>query len=308
MTKSDDLRKDTLELVMLKGLPASGKSTWAKDQIRKSTRPTIRINKDELRVMLHDGRWSKERETTIVGTRNWLATTALNNNQSVVIDDTNFAPVHEQQLYQIAIEANADFRIVTFDVGMEVCISRDESRLHSVGRAVIEDMYHKYVLTKPVYVVGQAYLPGVVICDLDGTIADPGDRNMYDETGLCKHDTPRRHVIQAVLGLVEASNAKLQFFTGRKATGANIVATTDWLQEEVIDEAGYWVKWDLKMRAEDDYRRDSLLKEYLYRTEVEGRYNVVAIFDDRNQVVKETWRPLGLGDKLFHVNASGRNF
>lgn len=52
------------ELIFLKGLPASGKSTWAKEYVR-SHKKALRVNKDDLRAMCHDSIHTKEREEFI---------------------------------------------------------------------------------------------------------------------------------------------------------------------------------------------------------------------------------------------------
>jgi len=45
-----------LTVTILKGLPGSGKTTWAKEQIAKSPGNYKRINKDDLREMLDNSR------------------------------------------------------------------------------------------------------------------------------------------------------------------------------------------------------------------------------------------------------------
>jgi hypothetical protein len=47
------------------------------------------------------------------------------------------------------------------------------------------------------------------------------------------------------------------------------------------------------MRKTDDFRKDSIIKEEIYQNEIEGKYNVLCVLDDRNQVV-EFWRAKGL--------------
>jgi hypothetical protein len=57
---------------------------------------------------------------------------------------------------------------------------------------------------------------------------------------------------------------------------------------------GEWTSLSpLLMRAEYDMRKDSIVKEEIYRQEILGRYNVWMVLDDRDQVV-EMWRLLGL--------------
>lgn len=130
--------------MMLKGLPASGKSTWAIDQVMQSKGKIKRINKDDLRSMLDAGEWSKENEAFIVWARDTLVEIALSEGYSVIVDDTNFNPEHEQTLRQLA-NYQANFEVKHFDTPLEVCIERDALRHKPVGRAVIEDMYNKYV-------------------------------------------------------------------------------------------------------------------------------------------------------------------
>ena len=50
-----------MKLIMTKGLPASGKSTWAKQYLDDNP-GTKRVNKDDLRAMLDNGKWSKRNE------------------------------------------------------------------------------------------------------------------------------------------------------------------------------------------------------------------------------------------------------
>ena len=48
------------------------------------------------------------------------------------------------------------------------------------------------------------------------------------------------------------------------------------------------------MRDVGDSRRDSVVKGELFSAYVDGVYDVRLVFDDRDQVVTETWRTLGL--------------
>ena len=47
------------------------------------------------------------------------------------------------------------------------------------------------------------------------------------------------------------------------------------------------------MRKNGDSRRDSIVKEEIFWNDIEPKYNVLAVFDDRDQVVK-MWRELGI--------------
>jgi hypothetical protein len=47
------------------------------------------------------------------------------------------------------------------------------------------------------------------------------------------------------------------------------------------------------MRQTDDNRKDSIIKEEIYDAHIRGKYNVLFVLDDRDQVV-QMWRSLGL--------------
>lgn len=51
-----------LKIILCKGLPASGKSTWTRELIDKNPEKYKRINKDDLRAMLDNGKWSNKNE------------------------------------------------------------------------------------------------------------------------------------------------------------------------------------------------------------------------------------------------------
>ena len=133
-----------MKLIMTKGLPASGKSTWAKEQVRKSGGHLKRVNKDDLRDMIDGGVWSIENEENIVRIRDTLIINLLGRGFSVVVDDTNLSPIHEARLKQIAQNFSIDFEVESFlHVPLLVCIQRDLARPNSVGERVINSMFGK---------------------------------------------------------------------------------------------------------------------------------------------------------------------
>jgi tRNA uridine 5-carbamoylmethylation protein Kti12 len=57
------------KIILTRGLPASGKSTWSKEQVAKSNGKVKRVNKDDLRDMIDAGIWSKINEQLILDAR-----------------------------------------------------------------------------------------------------------------------------------------------------------------------------------------------------------------------------------------------
>jgi predicted kinase len=134
-------------LWMTRGLPASGKSTWARAKQEELPLGEVkRVNKDDLRAMLDAGKWSPENEEFVVTLRDHVVISALALGKHVIVDDTNLAPVHEARLRQLARENNALFVLVDFThVPLEECIQRDSVRSASVGEPVIRQMWEEFL-------------------------------------------------------------------------------------------------------------------------------------------------------------------
>lgn len=117
-----------MSIIMMKGLPASGKTTYAKQRVNSSN-TTKRINKDDLRQMIDNGKWSKSSENLILKSRNALCDTLLSDGYDVIVDDTNLHPKHELVLSYIAKKHGTDLKIVYLtNVPVEMCINNDLKR------------------------------------------------------------------------------------------------------------------------------------------------------------------------------------
>lgn len=274
------------------GLPGSGKSTWAKAQ-----KNSVRINKDDLRSMLHDGEWSKKNEREIIAARNSLVALFLTSGRNVIVDDTNLSPKHKRDLQRLTLDISmsleypsvyADFEVKDFThVPAQECIKRDLQRSRSVGKDVIMRMYNQYLKpmeSQPVKPVYDPTLEDCIICDIDGTLAIMGDRSPYNDLEAYK-DKPNEAVCSLVRQLI-ADGETVIFMSGRKEQSKQV--TLDWLKTHDIP-----VKNGLFMRADGDNRKDSIIKLELYERHVAGKYNVRFVLDDRDQVV-EMWRGHGL--------------
>ena len=115
---------------MLKGLPGSGKSHWAKNNCGPDV---IRVNKDDIRAMM-GGEFSKGKEKIVLAVRDSLIREGLSQHKTVIVDDTNFAQVHEDTLRGIAKEFDAYFEVENVNTPVDECIKRDASRANPVGR------------------------------------------------------------------------------------------------------------------------------------------------------------------------------
>lgn len=135
-------------LYFLRGLPASGKSTWAKNKLAAlnvgGKTLAVRTNKDEIRKQL-----GGIGESRVVRRETELVTEALKAGLEIIIDNTHLNPQHERRYGLLAEKYGYRFELKSFmHVPLEECIRRDKKRTNSVGEAVIRRMHAQYLTPK----------------------------------------------------------------------------------------------------------------------------------------------------------------
>lgn len=266
---------------MLKGLPASGKSTHAKELVSKDHN-WVRVNKDDLRTMMNGGVFSRKLEEQIVITEREFAENAIKLGKNVVIDDTNFNLAHERYFRQLARYYKAEFEVKFFDTPLEECIKRDIKRPNGVGEAVIRRMYDQYLKPQPAVYEHNKNLRTAILCDIDGTLAHMKDRSPYDWSRVDQDDVDP--IIKNLLDVLK-DKCFIILVSGRDEVCRE--KTEKWLRGNDIT---YGM---LLMRPEGDIRKDSIVKREIFENYIRDYYNIQFVLDDRNQVV-EMWRSLGL--------------
>ena len=125
--------------------------------------------------------------------------------------------------------------------------------------------------------------------DLDGTVCLHNGRSPYDLTRVSE-DIPNYPLVRFLKELI--CNKHIIFLSGREGTNQCRQDTINWLTENICS-SDFGCKWELLMREENNFEPDEIIKERIFHKEIEPKYNVIAIFDDRDKVVK-MWRNLGL--------------
>lgn len=271
-----------VKLIMLKGLPASGKSTWAKEQVCAGHGRVKRVNKDDLRAMIDNSAHSKDRENQILHIRDYLVEMWLENGFDVIVDDTNFAPSHETRLKELAANHKAKFEVKFFNVSLSECLKRNRERGGIVPDRAIRDMYNKYLRKAPTYKEFNRDKEACIICDIDGTLAHMSGRSPYDwkRVGEDSADEP-------IINLLHMIKDKVHIILLSGRDGSCRKETIKWLED-------YEIPFDdLHMRQAGDNRKDHLVKRDLYDYHIEPYFEVQFVLDDRDQVV-DMWRSLGL--------------
>ena len=271
----------TKKLLMLKGLPASGKSTYAKEL--EATGEWVRVNKDDIRKeFFPDYTFKNEKEVVYMEDAEIIA--ELRDGNNVVVDNTHFNPKHQVRLEKIAKDAGAEFELLFIDTPFEECIKRNKKRPNSVPLEVIMNMYRQYIA--PLREKAIEYddnLEEAIIVDVDGTLAHITDRNPYDASRAL--DDTLDDAIGAIVPMVYRHGYKVIVLTGRHSGHLDI--TKEWLAKHGIDYD------EIYCRQEEDKRPDYIVKREIFEQEIAGRYNIKFVIDDRPSVAR-MWRSIGL--------------
>jgi predicted kinase len=134
-----------VRLLITRGLPGSGKTTYA-----RTLQPlVVRVSRDDLRLMLHGRIMLTDRaEAQVTAIQRGMVETLLRRGTNVIIDDTNLRPKTVREWAELAAGCGASFEVHDFtDVPLDECIRRDAVRPPEVrvGADAIRRMYDRYL-------------------------------------------------------------------------------------------------------------------------------------------------------------------
>lgn len=139
-----------LEVVINRGIPGSGKSTYARKWVFEGTPQNrrARVNRDDIRKQLYGVDFGVPVEETVVtAVEHAMIRAMLERGVSVIVDDCNISQRYITNFTKIANEFGAAVRVNVIDVPLETALERNRLRHESGGRFVPEhvivDMYNK---------------------------------------------------------------------------------------------------------------------------------------------------------------------
>lgn len=312
-----------LKVILTVGIPACGKSTWSKEEVRKDPEGTIRINRDDLRNMLSNYHYSESNEKVVSDLKEYALVQGLKRGRNIIIDETNLKRSNFDDVCDLVRSLNIDCMVMEkpFYVELDEAIARDNTRTGSAH--VSEDVVRKFwkksggtqhkhykprvemitrktedevAAARPAF---NSKLPEAVICDLDGTLSlfntinrdgsvtiehqNTHTRSPYDGS-KCDQDKLNDQVA-IVIEAMNTAGYKIVFCSGREDIYRE---QTERFIKKHLD-----LDYELHMRKSGDQRKDSIIKEEIYSNQIAPKYNVFLVLDDRNQVVT-LWRKLGL--------------
>lgn len=279
-----------MEMIITRGVPASGKTTWAKAWTAEETTLRARVNRDDIRhSQFGRGFGVDERAVTVIQDASIRA--HLKAGRSVVVDNTNLRSSHVRALLKIAAQFNTTVEIKDFHITRGEACQRDALRENPVGDHVIDMFFTRYVSKYGAFpaaptlseydtsafapYVPDKTLPTAFGFDLDGTLAHMDGRGPYDNSKY--HTDTVDETVKILANTLKNAGHKIVILTGRSDEFRDVCEL--WLTDNGIPfDAVY-------MRVKDDIRRDDIVKSEMFDRHVAPNYNFLMQFDDRNRVV-----------------------
>ena len=245
--------------------------------------------------------WVPSRENYISDVEELSIRAAINRNLNVIIDATNLNQKTIDKLTNLAAELEVELEFKKFIISFNEAYWRDTKRTRKVGLQVLRRFYNTYFPDMSQEIINKEKespakerfifkqdetLPHAIICDIDGTLSLMNGRGPF-EYHRVNEDLPNNPVVDLINSLSKIY--QIIIVTGREDTDVCRRETLKWLNRYLTcDDFLFY------MRKEKDYRKDSIVKTEIYNEYIKDKYCVTAVFDDRDQVVNDCWRKLGL--------------
>lgn len=136
------------ELVLLRGLQGSGKSTYAEAWVDESPATRTRINRDSIRITYFNSYWGDGvDEAAVADIENLIGSRIMaTGERDVLVDGTNLRDEQVIPWLCLAREHGYTVRFVDMEISLDEAIRRDYLRERQVGEAVIRSYFEKYFI------------------------------------------------------------------------------------------------------------------------------------------------------------------
>ena len=298
--------KQIKKLILTRGIPGSGKSTWAKTWVAEDPEHRVRFNWDDMRNMMGPY-WVPSREP-INKHMLWAAVNMAaycTRPYDIVIDNMNLNPKdwkqYEDWITTYNQSSNAEetgtqyeLEFKDFFTPVEECIRRDAMRSNPIGEKTIKDIWRRYrhfIQTTKVeqyvdnLIAFDLNKPFCVVIDMDSTMCfNITKRPWYGEgsTEAMLEDTPNYSVCEIVRIL--ADKYPVIVATGRDTTQKEV--TLQWLERYGITPTECYFRTPKDFRVGSEIKKEQILS-------ILEKYNVLAIFEDCEPIV-QMYRDMGL--------------
>ena len=132
------------KLIICRGIPASGKTFWAKQWVLEDPEHRVRFNNDDIRNMLGKY-WVPSREPMVAAMKDSFVEEAILLRLDMVVDNMNLNNKEIEYWKNWANLHNYDLEFKNFfDTPLSVCIERDKTRDPQVSEKIIRNFYNNY--------------------------------------------------------------------------------------------------------------------------------------------------------------------
>lgn len=280
------------EMIITRGVPASGKSTFARNWVAEMPDERVEINRDNIRLALgFPLLGTHEQENMVTMVQDKMMAMAFKSGTNIIISNTNLRARFVKDLIRMGMAHDYTVEVMDFDVPLDELLRRDAARDKSVGSEVIETLHQRFNTRSSVAslfkgatepradvfspLTQDVTLPRAVVFDMDGTLANLGGRNPYDYSTVL-NDGLNENIAELARGYA-ARGMEVIVFSGREDCSYN--DTLEWLNKHDIPVS------NLYMRRTGDKRKDSVIKRELIEAHLVDKFFVESWIDDRKQVV-----------------------
>lgn len=231
--------KNPLKILVLQGVPASGKSTFARSLVLKDKSYVI-VSRDAIREARGEY-WIPEHEDYISDIEEFEIRSAIKHNLNPIIDATNLNPKTIAKWKNLAEELNVNIEFKLFEIDFATALERDSKRERAVGKKVLERFFKDYFpgqlrahytddRLKKLFYPYNDEKDDCIIVDLDGTVCLHNGRSPYDLTRVSE-DIPNYPLVRFLQELI--CNKHIIFLSGREGTDQCRQDTINWLTENI---------------------------------------------------------------------------
>jgi len=115
-------------LLVLIGLPESGKSTYAREWVKEDPENRVRYNNDDFRTMILKT-WENKPNQVVIESKIALIKTWMRMGLDIVVDNTNLMS-YEIESYKVLVRDFPEYEVVLkiIDTPLEICKERNQTR------------------------------------------------------------------------------------------------------------------------------------------------------------------------------------
>jgi predicted kinase len=315
------------KIILTRGLPASGKSTWAKKWVAEDDTHRVRINFDDIRNMM--GPYKNEfwenpgKKKILVDMYISFINNAMLHNFDIVIDNMNLSDRYFNQVEDLVkmfnytsteYQYNIEFKDF-LDISVDECIARDSFRSNPIGEKAIKQIYRrhkdkislinnetKYNKLKQYEDTIDSSKPNCIVVDIDGTCCfNLSGRSYYGKDAVkgMSDDKIYKGVSRLLKDFLKSSgdNDKIFFVSGRDGDDITYEITKDYIKNIILKDS-YIKDIDkdricILLRPLGNFESTSSLKKSLLQKYIIDNYNISYVIEDDKKCI-HMYRELGL--------------